>query len=377
MLISMVLAAVASIWVQFVADGTPHVRAIVPNGPCPALVVGATSTPLVQRAAPAPGFPDTVCDAPLPADAHGARVDATVLPAIPRAPRTIAVFADTGCRLKGSEVQACNDPRAWPFATIAADIAAAHPDLAIHVGDYYYRETPCPDGVNCANSPHGDNAAAWEADYFAPMRPLFAVAPLVNVRGNHEDCKRSPLGWARYLSGQVSTTCSDHEPVGFIAFDQLTLGVVDDASETAETLPDPAVFETDEAQVDGRAVSSAGETWLLVHRPPLLYEATHHDAAGGVHLAAVISGHIHTFGAYTFPGEPPQLITGMGGDNLASDTEVRLLDTLGGVTDRRFGYAIFTHRGDGWDVVVHDTTSAVHRRCRLEARAVRCGPPMT
>ena len=34
--------------------------------------------------------------------------------------------------------------------------AAQKPDLVIHVGDYYYRETPCPAGeAKCAGSPFG------------------------------------------------------------------------------------------------------------------------------------------------------------------------------------------------------------------------------
>ncbi len=368
-----------AMWVQYEADGLPHVRTISNGGDCPALTVGASSTPLAKRAGVSPGFPDVVCDLVLPANAAGAHVGGVRLPAIPRAPKTIAVFADTGCRLKGAEVQACNDPVAWPFPTIAKDVAAAHPDLVIHVGDYYYRESPCPSGADCTNSPHGDNAASWTADYFAPMAPVFAVAPIVNVRGNHEDCKRSPMGWARYLAGRPQAECLDHEAVSFVAFDNLLVGVVDDATEVTEVLPDPPVFAADEAAVDARAAATRKETWLLVHRPPVAEEATHENAAGaaGAHVAALISGHIHTFGAYTLPGEPPQIINGMGGDNLASNAEVTALGLLGGLTDRRFGYSLFTRRGNGWDIVVHDADTTVHRRCRLEARAVNCGPALT
>jgi hypothetical protein len=366
------------VWVQFAADGLPHVRAIVNGGSCPTLSIGARSIPLAVRSGPENGFPDTVCDAMLPAGATGAHVGAFALPAIPKSPTTIAMFGDSGCRLKGKEVQACNDPAGWPFPTVAKDIAAAHPDLVIHVGDYYYRESPCPAGVNCTGSPHGDNAASWNADWFAPMTPVFAAAPLVLVRGNHEDCTRSPLGWARYLSGVPVVACLPHEPVAFVSFDNLLVGEVDDSLEVTETLDEPAVYLADEAQVDAHAAAANRESWLIVHRPPVAYEATHENAPNlGPHLAAVISGHIHTFGAYTLPGEPPQAIVGVGGDNLAAASELTPLLLLGGVTDRRFGYALFVRTGNGWDVTVHDTDTAVHRRCRLEARTLSCGPALT
>jgi hypothetical protein len=366
------------VWVQYEADGLPHVRAmVIGGGACPALIAGGTSTPLAVRAPAADGFPDTVCDLALPANLAGANVAGVALPAIPRAPTTIALFADTGCRLKGADVQACNDPAAWPFPAIVRDIAAAHPDLVIHVGDYYYRESACPAGVNCTHSPHGDIAASWIADYFGPMQPLFAVAPIVNVRGNHEDCTRSPSGWARYLSGRPEVACVVHEAPAFIAFDNLLLANVDDATEVTESLPAPPVFATDLALVDARAVRAHRETWLLVHRPPVAYEATHHGRSAGSHLAALISGHIHTFGAYALDGEPPQVLVGMGGDNLAADGELTQLAPFGGVTDRHFGYAIFVRNGTGWDITVHDVDTAVHRRCRLDGHALSCGPALT
>ncbi len=366
------------VWVQYEADGAPHVRAIViGGGACPALTIGSASTQLAVRAPATDGFPDTVCDLPLPANAAGAHVGSFTLPAIPRAPQTIAIFGDTGCRLLDPVAQACNDPAVWSFPAIARDVAAAHPDLVIHVGDYYYRETPCPAGVNCTHSPHGDVAGAWIADYFAPMLPLFAVAPIVNVRGNHEDCDRAPLGWTRYLSGVPDLTCLVHEPPAFIAFDNVLLGQVDDARELTETLPAPPVFATDEALVDAHAVRARRETWLLVHRPPLAYEISHHGRTAGSHIAALVSGHIHVFGAYTLDGEPAQVITGFGGDNLAPDIDLKEVAPLGGVTDRHFGYALFVHDGNGWDITVHDVDTAVHRRCRLAGRTVTCGPALT
>lgn len=370
-------AAPSTVWVQWEADGLPHARAIVHGAACPNLSAGGASVAMAERAAPGSGFADRVCDARLPANAANASVGTAKLPAIPRAPQRIAVFGDTGCRLKGTLVQACNNPAAWPFPAIAKDIAAARPDLVIHVGDYYYRESPCPRRIDCTNSPYGDNSASWAADYFVPMAPVFAVAPIINVRGNHEDCKRSALGWARYLSGLPNPVCMKHEPPAYASFENLFIGNIDDVAGVTEVLPAPAVFMADRAAFDARAATAHRESWLIAHRPPIAYLFTHENGRQPGNIDAYISGHIHLFGAYTFPGEAPQVIVGVGGDNLALQAEERTLAQLGGTTERRFGYALFLRDGNGWSIEVHDVDTLLHRRCRLERRAVSCGPALT
>ncbi len=91
---------------------------------------------------------------------------------LPEGPiRRIAVIGDTGCRVNDWEkkYQACNDPEAWPFAQVAQAVADWDPDLIVHVGDYLYRESPCPEGMaGCQGNPHGDNWATWDADFFTP-----------------------------------------------------------------------------------------------------------------------------------------------------------------------------------------------------------------
>ena len=105
---------------------------------------------------------------------------------------------------QGRHLQACNDPAAWPFPPVARAAAALKPDLVIHVGDYLYRENPCPAGnAGCAGSPWGDNWTTWNADFFDPAAPLLAAAPIVLVRGNHEDCARAGPGWLR-LQGPLA-----------------------------------------------------------------------------------------------------------------------------------------------------------------------------
>ena len=92
----------------------------------------------------------------------------------------ILVLGDTGCRIKGETVQACNDPAQWPFPQVAAQAAKLKPDLVIHVGDYLYREFGCPAGdARCAGSPSGDNWTTWAADFFTPGKVASRAAPWV------------------------------------------------------------------------------------------------------------------------------------------------------------------------------------------------------
>jgi hypothetical protein len=69
--------------------------------------------------------------------------------------------------------QDCDINSQWPFSILAERIAAAKPDLVIHVGDYLYRESPCPkNDKGCAGSAHGDKWDTWKTDFFVPAAPL-------------------------------------------------------------------------------------------------------------------------------------------------------------------------------------------------------------
>jgi hypothetical protein len=193
---------VAAAWVALGPGGGALVRVISEAGSCPALMVDGEARPLSVRAAADGGsFPVTVCEAPLPPGARAAAVGGQPVPLPTPSPRRILVIGDTGCRVKEpSDFQACNDPAAWPFARVAARAAAWRPELVIHVGDFHYRESPCPAGnAGCAGSPAGDTWPSWRADLFGPAAPLLRAAPWVMVRGNHELCSRAGEGWFRFI----------------------------------------------------------------------------------------------------------------------------------------------------------------------------------
>jgi hypothetical protein len=184
----------------------------------------AATTSLAARSVNTPPnkpslFPVSSCEYVLPAGTTSAVVAGQSLP-LPKAnPTKIVVIGDTGCRLQiGNGTQSCNDPNPagtdtpYPWAAIATAAAAQNPDLVLHVGDWAYRDNPCPPGLgyNCGGSPWGFGWDTWEADVFAPGAPLLAAAPWIMTRGNHEQCNRAGQGWYRFLDTSAYDTTGHH-----------------------------------------------------------------------------------------------------------------------------------------------------------------------
>ena len=203
------------IWVQFVPGGL-EARAIAQHATCPPAGIDGSSAAMQVRASADDSFPVLVCATTIPPSADSASIAGVPL-ALPKSEiRRILVIGDTGCRMKETRFQACNDPVVWPFRLIANAAAYMNPDLVIHVGDYHYRETPCSVGnPGCAGSPSGDTWAVWQADFFSPAKTLLSVAPWVFVRGNHEECDRGGKGWMRALDPRpfdLSYPCAGPAP---------------------------------------------------------------------------------------------------------------------------------------------------------------------
>jgi Calcineurin-like phosphoesterase len=385
-------------WVQL-TDRGPEARLVTQRADCPAIVVNGRVRPMRRRAAPSADFPVSVCAALLPAGAAHATIGGQPLP-LPKPPKRIVIFGDTGCRLKGKAVQACDDPAEWPFAQVARLAAGHHPDLVIHVGDYYYRESPCPAGrAGCAGSPWGDNWTTWDADFFAPAAPLLTAAPWVVVRGNHEDCARGGPGWFALLdNGAAPLTCPATAAPMTVDVGGLTLYVLD-SSGTEDMSAPPDAVAMFAAQLDVlKAHPPKGEAWIVTHRPiwglavgkvgPAVIDvpinATEQAAAHGRDLsgvAMVVSGHIHHFASFDFEGNrPPQLIVGTGGDiGEAGDSPKFIADEVGvdGMGARRFGFdrygfLVLDRAGGGWNGTFHDTHDRPIALCRLANRKLAC-----
>ncbi len=411
--VPMTAAAADRTWVQATASGF-EVRTVTANTQCPFLHTVEWDKQMVARAPASSDFP-LVCSAPVRADTkyvvvtpvderpcpenHICELEPSFLPIPKSNPQRILVLGDTGCRIKGAAAQACNDPRQWPFPPLAA--AALKPDLVIHVGDYLYRESPCPPGnQGCAGSPWGDNWTTWQADFYTPAAPLLAAAPIVLVRGNHEDCNRTGPGWLR-LQGpsdfDPAAPCAPHLPVYTVDLGGLRLAVMDDstADDTRLNREDSPVYA---AELMGLAAIPA-PVWFVHHRPiwaaitgplgiPIGGNIALIDAvrvatqSGGPPIAPnvelMLSGHIHSFEAINYTGPvPPQIVAGNGGDNL-HDTPVNLrgaqfqghsgVTVADGLSVDGFGFLLMTRAGNGWDVDLYDQAGVKIRTCRFSKR---------
>ena len=376
-------------WVQAVASGGYEARVITSEATCPTLKSDKGDAVMMARAPANGAFPLT-CAAAIPAGAVHASIGESVLPLPVAVPNRILVLGDTGCRIKGSALQACNDPAAWPFPSVAAAAAQLKPDLVIHVGDYLYREEPCPAGnAGCAGSPSGDNWPSWQADFFTPATPLLAAAPWVILRGNHEDCARAGLGFLRLLGPGAfdgAAPCNPHLAPFLVSLGGPTLAAVDDAN-APDTDIDDRLVPVYVAELQNLA-SAPAPVWFAAHRPiwaaisgplniPIGGNATIIAAVGRTpmppNVTLMLSGHIHTFEAINYDGAaPPQIVAGNGGDNL----DVTPVDLKGaifqghsgvgvkdGLSVGGFGFMMMTRQDANWAIDLYDSVGRRKGQC--------------
>ena len=420
-------------------NGAAVARVVLDAPGCPAITVDGASRPMALRAAPATlalrgnpakdgikpaAFPLRTCEADLPPGAASASVLGRVLP-LPRAePRRIVVIGDTGCRLKksGEEYQDCNDPQAYPFAAVAAAAAAWKPDLVVHVGDYHYRETPCPEGnAGCAGSPWGYGWDAWREDFFRPAAALLKAAPWVVARGNHESCERAGQGWWRLLDPrplQFGRDCNDpardssgnySDPYAVPLGGDAQLLVADTAATTWKGLqPGVPGYEEYRATYRGLDALSQRAAWNIgiTHHPVLGVGAELKDGKLDWHLGdaglaqsfgslnplllppgvqAMLSGHVHLWQQLSFSSpHPSQFVAGFSGTAedmapLPAKLPPGITPAAGAVPEQfstwigGFGFMAMERGGPGeWTVTVHDRHGAVKNRCRISGRRSVC-----
>jgi hypothetical protein len=396
-------------WTQYTAQGV-EVRALPAVGApsCPSLTVDGKPAAMTLRAAANTDFTRAVCALALPAGVKSVTTpDGHAVPVPVADPQHILVLGDTGCRIKGTALQACNDPKAWPFAGLAKAAAGEKPDMIIDLGDYLYRESPCPDSFpGCKGSPWGDNWASWDADWFTPAQPLFDAAPILLIRGNHEDCYRAGPGFLRFMGPGAfdpAAKCIDHLDPYTVKLGGETIGVIDstDAADVPLDEKMAPVFATDfdALKAMGQGLPSGHELWFATHRPlwaaitymgaPAGGNATMIKAAGDLTafqaVSLMLAGHIHAFEAINYEGTqiPPQIVAGHGGDNL-DNTPADLRGTTfqgtsgvhvkDGFSVPGFGYLMLTReRGNaGWTVQLYDSDGRKEQKCVFENRALFC-----
>jgi len=416
-------------------------RAVVPRGvACPTLVTrhsdgGMTETRMRIRRAPAltaPAFSSLIaCSAPMPANAQFATIGGVAVPAaLPAAAQRIAIFGDSGCRIKGSTVQNCADPSTWPLARISAAIAADRPDLIVFTGDFFYREGTCPTSrtADCGSSPppvpgmpFKDTDYRWYADVFAPMAEALAAAPIVAARGNHEACDRGGNGYFVFIDPRPDTAARCAPTRGddgrlAVPKDDLTPTyavdvpvdagrslrfVIVDAAYGYDCEPSGITAQQRARYRHGHRLARGHEAWLITHRPIAAWQPNDDCAPTGGWISVdqmsasrgllgryglVLSSHIHLVQAMQIPGLPGQLVLGNGGTLLEPVTTINVPDTgpsAPGVSygapsawwgQVRFGYALATPRaGSGaWSMSLRDPSGRPFARCAVNDATISC-----
>jgi len=374
------------VWVELAPEGATLARVIIETGArCPDLRADGHALAMQVRQPVPEGF-KPACQATIPAGTRSLRWGRKKLK-LPRTPDRVMVIGDTGCRVKGTALQPCDDPNLWPFARISAQIARAKPDLIVHVGDYLYREDVCPAMVNGCGGPHGDNWPTWNADFFTPVREALTAAPWLFARGNHEDCERSFRGWFYYLDPRPYPDACESYTESYVAkAGDLRLGVLD-SSETK----DPPGKKPEQIDIYTGKLNELSNRadWLVDHHPFWAYNSQKKTISvdpqtlGPAWLKAapqafslVLSGHIHLFEFVEL--ETPrlrQVIAGDGGTQLLTGIETAGQGTAAGAIAKTgevnlsFGWTELVRTRDGWSLTLRSVAGAPQIECRLPASA--------
>jgi hypothetical protein len=423
-------------------EGGKIVRVIVADSDCPMVMADGVPLRMDTRAAPdviaqrptqsdaslskPSNFSVLVCETTLAPTVHAATVLGQPVPTLKALPQRIVVIGDTGCRIKASDnvVQDCSDEKTWPFRKIADRAATEYPDLVVHVGDYHYRETPCPtDHPGCAGSPWGYGWDAWRADFFTPASGLLAAAPWVFTRGNHEECSRAGQGWFRLLDPRpfaAQRSCDDQandsgadfsEPYAVPLGDRWQLIVFDSAKAGNNPLRlndarDAGIFANYQHEMIAVAklASVPGMRSIFIsHHPVLGFVPANPyvpSGAGGnpallsamkslngtayfpPGVKAALHGHVHLFEAIDFASShPATIVTGHGGDNLDNDLPDALpagASPADGVRvksiahSNSFGYLVIDRGPSDWKVRAKRLDGSVLVTCGLSDSGLSC-----
>lgn len=433
---------VQSAFVVLGENGVAQARVVTTDAACPSVQIDGKTVAMTVRAAAATlplrttrstpemtkpsQFPVTVCEATLPRG-RTASVAGRPLPLPVSEPKRIVVIGDTGCRIKASDnaYQACNDPAQYPFAKVAASAAAFKPDLVIHVGDYLYRENPCPAGnAGCAGSVWGYGWDSWDADFFAPGAPLLAAAPWAAARGNHESCSRGGQAWWRILDPRPLKAGRD-------CIDPANDGVGDYTDPYAVPLGNGAqLIVLDSSNAPGSAIDPASHlgmqyrdmyskyavlaaktpySIMVEHHPILAYAAI--ETAGKPDLKpgnqglqsifgegnpwfvpsstkVLLSGHVHVWEQLSFStNHPSQFVSGFSGTQedivpLPRTAPANLAVAPGVLTSAfsswvdGFGFMTMERTGkEAWSVQVHDVDGKVVNHCTVQGKVSACDIP--
>ena len=388
--------SILSTWVQLGPGGAPIVRAVTDRASCPAVNVGPQAQPMQVRATPSADFPVRICELTLPQGSTGAAIEGQSLPLPHPNPQRIVIVGDTGCRIErppSTTIQNCNNPQEWPFPRIAQTIAALQPDLVIHLGDVDDRDAPCPNNdPKCVGRPGGDNWPSWYDDFLQPAAPFLRVAPLVILRGNHEDCNRNGGGWFRLLDPHSyppappypdpNKICTVYSDPYAVALGNLQLLVLDSSGAPGAN-PTPEQVATYSAQIATLRALATDPAWFVTHKGVRLLGQAFDDnvtlrQAGAINLPPsvklTLAGHTHIIEVLEFnPPRPPQ-IDGSGGGDLLDPVPSQLIGVAvgdatvaGGIARSEFGFMSVVPTGRGaWSFTARDVVGAAVISCLVQ-----------
>jgi Calcineurin-like phosphoesterase len=406
-------------WTELGPDGLQVARAVMASGSatCPQLVWEGGGRPMKVRArTTADGaFTDTVCEAPLPVGVTGGNVAGVPVPSRKATIEKVALLGDTGCKFK--EQENCDPPptpplpTSWVFAGIADKIKAESPDLIIHLGDIFYRTSAA-----CPKTPKTGCSEGIDEDFFQPVAPMLAVAPLVMARGNHEEYGADCVGWFRYFEPTLNsavpctndagiTDCTNSPSQRFtLPYDVMLnpkreLIVLDTSA-----APNPPKGESDEYAKEYKKELACAEkavpsqpAWLVSHVPfwyvakkgaeggPGVLEHALKKLGGGLppNIQMVISGHLHQFEYLSFTTkvkEPPQLILGDGGTKMSTPQDINPGDKVDdynnvilerGLAEAQFGYGVI-HLENGGESIKVKLLDGKTDTCTLQPDDLSC-----
>jgi len=385
-------------WIELGPERQATVRAITEDARCPSMRVNGSGRVMNERAAPDPPDYDVLtCQKSIGQSANRIEVDGTQLQAPVGRVERIAVVGDTGCRMAGPGfTQACNDPAAWPFEQVADSIAEWNPELIVHVGDYHYREKPCPAGIDCAGSPYGYNWPAWDADFFSPAAKSLRAAPWVLLRGNHESCSRAGAGWFRFLEPRPApSSCADFTDPYTVYIGRARLPVLDTSAANDFSPYNPQQYASQFAELD--ELVGPNQALLLTHKPIWGLAAINNGAGFAVtnisleqassnslpgRVRAVVSGHLHNAEVFGFEGgRAPQLVIGNGGTMLDAQITAPIVGTetagakiVDALAESRFGFATMVREDGGWTLVARGPDGKAFARCPVIGKSAACKP---
>jgi len=391
-----------SMWIELGENEQSIARVITESTSCPSIKIDRESYLMQIRVNPSDEFPVLICEFNIPVKSKSVQINGKKMPLPKQNPTRIAVIGDTGCRIKGKWVQSCNDPNQWPFQKLIESVANWNPDLVIHVGDYVYRQTPCPkDNKGCFGSAAGDFWQAWQDDFFSPADKLLRTSPWLFARGNHELCNKAGKGWFNFMyPRRQPEQCEDFTDPYSVSLGDFDILVMDSAiADDDKKVPSQVAKYTEQfKQLDNLTKKPS---WLLIHRPIWgLKEIKGHkntltshelilnqtlQAASGDHLpdfiSLILSGHIHILQMLSFENERPvQSITGNSGTalDLPLSTEIigQTIDNkkiADGTSIAKFGYMTLEHQNKGqWLGKVRGVDGSVYATCSIDNRKLNC-----